>query len=187
MQKLFTDYLIEVNYKFNAQKLLDESNRMSWKPFHYEHSLDIFKNQNNWMQAMFKSVEEKPEWPEENRKENISQYEELNRIYNDIKDITGSDVHPRFYIQSANWDLPSHTDRGMPCGFNINLTEDCGPLKFTDHELYHEEFYYKAAVINGEKRHYVPAYPKKRYVVRFAISDITYYEFVDQLKNVGLI
>ena len=44
MQKLFTDYLIEVNYKFNAQKLLDESNRMSWKPFHYEHSLDIFKN-----------------------------------------------------------------------------------------------------------------------------------------------
>ena len=33
--------------------------------------------------------------------------------------------------------------------------------------------------------HYVPAYNKARFVLRFAISNLDYYEFIDKLKIAG--
>ena len=195
MQKSSTDFLTPVNYNFDTDKLMNEALRMTWVPFHPDATYqadniargtisEVWKHQVNWMQAKFKTREEQDDWYEENLIENITQYEEFSRIYFDLVGITAADVHPRFYNQIAGWSLPSHNDKkaGMPVGFNLNLTSDCGPLKFDESE---EDFYYTAAVLNGNMNHYVPAYNKERFVLRFAISNLDYYEFIDKLKIAG--
>lgn len=83
-----------------------------------------------------------------------------------IKDFLPESIISTFFIQPANTVILPHTDGRCSCSLNILLSDGGAPIIIEG-----EEFEYKCALINVSKyMHEVPAYPKDRYLLRYAFS-----------------
>ena len=100
---------------------------------------------------------------------------EVKRLTDLIQSITlSNDIRPRFYKQKANTEVPPHIDYNTKCSINIILSDNYGPIQFTGYE----PAFYKCAVLDTSKEHWVPPYDEERMLLKFSIFDITFDDVV---------
>jgi len=158
--------ILELNIDYDKERLLLESEGVDYNAFKSGY------NTGNWF-------DHAPTWMQ-GKVPNEKIYEETNRIKNLIMNtINSNDVRPRFYKQEKNTEVPAHIDINTKCSLNIVLSDSYGPVQFTGHE----PVFYKCALLDTTKEHFVPCYPEERLILKFSIFDVTFDDATNLFKR----
>jgi len=160
--------LYHLNLQYNEDLLLLEAESLDYNPF------STGGNKGSWFDYA-------PTW-EQAKVTDLSNFmfKEVKRLTDLIQEVTSSkDVRPRFYKQQENTEVPPHIDHNTKCSINIVLSDNYGPIQFTGQE----PAFYKCAVLDTSKEHWVPPYDEERLLLKFSIFDITFNDVVNSFKR----
>lgn len=94
------------------------------------------------------------------------------------KMIDSKDCRPRFYIQSAGYNIGFHKDRGTLCSLNILLSGSEDPITFRDFK-----YNYKIALLNTQQDHAVLSTTTERRLFKISVFDKSFEEVRDVLSS----
>lgn len=110
-----------------------------------------------------------------NEKKDVWDYAE--EIIEDLG-LSNCDIHPRFFWLGPNTRLGPHTDDKTLCSINYIINDDYGPIVVED-----KTYYYKSCLLNCQRTHGVPTYPKERRLFKLSIFDKTFEEVYEIIKD----
>lgn len=160
--------IYDLNLQYDQDILLLEAEALDYKPF------STGGNKGSWFDYA-------PTW-EQARVTDLSnfKFQEVRRLTELIQStINSKHIKPRFYKQQKNTKVPPHIDYNTKCSVNIILSDNYGPVQFTGYE----PVFYKCAVLDTSKEHWVPPHDEERLLLKFSIFDIAFDNVVNSFKR----
>ena len=162
------DYFKHLNLPIDFQKCTDEFNLVEDECMPYENKETFAKD------TFFAYA---PEWEIVTLNDKNTPYiHSLSKMFSEEYSL--GRMTPRFRRQLAGTAIPKHVDRVITCAINILISEDSGPITFTDIG----DVDYSVLLLNTTKLHSVKAHTTDRIILKFPIFEIPFREVVAKFQ-----